>query len=118
IYDDFYRDKRDYACTMCVIDLVSVPTTLCNVQWYRSTLVIRYTQRPLIGFPLESKASRVKCSDRHGGTSVLVGGILQTAPRRVQNRLVAGKQIVRLPCGNKICADKMRRLLNGKEKYS
>jgi len=70
-------------------------------------LVIRYTQRPLIGFPLESKASRVKY-DRRGGTSVPIGGMLQTAPRRVRDQLVARKQIVRLPRGNKICAGKMR----------
>lgn len=67
-----------------------------------SKLVIRYTQRPLIGFPLESKASRVKCSDRHDGTSVPVGEILQTALRRVQNLLTMRKQTVRLLHENRI----------------
>lgn len=67
-----------------------------------SKLVIRYTQRPLIGFPLESKASRVKCSDRHDGTSVPFGEILQTALRRVQNQLAAGKQTVYLLHENRI----------------
>ncbi|KYM99609.1 hypothetical protein ALC62_09668 [Cyphomyrmex costatus] len=95
MYDEFYHGKRDYARTICVIDLAGMQRP-CTTQRYwqpdrldgtqkgvviSSKLVIRYTQRPLIGFPLESKASRVKCSDRHGGMSITVGEILQTALR-------------------------------------
>lgn len=102
----------------CVIDLAGGATRSCaTLDVTGSTvrerytkrrgnfieLVIRYTQRPLIRFPLESKASRVKCSDRHGGTSVPVGEIFQTA----RNWLVTGKQIVRLSRANRICVVKV-----------
>ncbi|KYN34824.1 hypothetical protein ALC56_10792 [Trachymyrmex septentrionalis] len=93
MYGEFYHSKRDYARTMCVIDLAGMQRPYATQRYWQldrldgtqkgvvisSKLVIRYTQRPLIGFPLESKASRVKCSDRHGGASVAVGKILQTA---------------------------------------
>lgn len=112
----------------CVIDLADAPKRSCETldgagstgrERYTKRrgnfieLVIRYTQRLLIRFPLESKASRVKCSDRHGGTSVLVGNI----PNRARNRLATGKQIVRLSRANRICVVKVDALAE-EEKYS
>lgn len=111
----------------CVIDLAGAQRSCAMLdgtgstvrEWYTKRrgnfieLVIRYTQRPLIRFPLESKASRVKCSDRHGGTSVPVGEIFQTA----RNWLATGKQIVRLSRANRICVVKVGALVE-EEKYS
>lgn len=55
-------------------------------------LVIRYTQRPLIGFPLESKASRVKCSDGRArrDESCRAGRRLRARKARARNRLARG----------------------------
>lgn len=106
---------------MCVIDLTRAQrpcTTLVltePAERYTKRrgnfieLVIRYTQRPLIGFPLESKASRVKCNDRRGGTSVLVA---RNTPKPCR-----AKQIVCLSHGNRIYVVKVADALwVGKEK--